>query len=205
MGRREAKREATRQEVLSAAADLFRTKGYDATSVDDIALAANVAKGTFYYHFKAKEDLVFALQDAELKVAVERVEKRIASGDSPLEVLFDLLKHSAHWVEANPELERVMFRKKLELMSSGNHECSPEDGMPSAKQHFFFVIVELVSAAQDKTEIRKDIPAADLARVIIPVVMSARMHWLMDPAQESLAERIEKSLKVVLEGFMPKA
>ena len=63
MGRREEKKEATRQEILSAAAELFRTKGYDTTSVDDIVLAANLAKGTFYYHFQKKDDLVMALQE----------------------------------------------------------------------------------------------------------------------------------------------
>ncbi|MGD9681289.1 MAG: TetR family transcriptional regulator [Candidatus Obscuribacterales bacterium] len=201
MGRREEKREATRQEILSAAADLFKTKGYESTSVDDIALAADVAKGTFYYHFKAKEDLVHALQDAELNSAEIRVEERLKAGESPLTILLDFLKHAAHWAEANPDLERAIFRKKIEMMSQGPPSCQSDDNSaPPSKKHFIKVIVDLLEAAQERGEIRKDLPAEDLTRVIIPVVMSTRMHWLMDP-KESLAERIEKSFKLVIEGF----
>lgn len=204
MGRREAKREATRQEILTAAADLFKTKGYESTSVDDIALAADVAKGTFYYHFKAKEDLVLALQEVELNIAAEKVNTRMEKGDSPLTILLDFLTTVAHWAEANPDLERVMFRKKIEMMAQHGadaHGCqSGEHQAPPTKQHFFKLIVDILSAAQERGEIRKDMEAADLARVVIPVIMSTRMHWLMDQT-ESLSSRVEKSLKLVLEGF----
>src|SRR5271166_1566714 len=54
--RRERKRDARRQEVLEAAARLFKSKGYEATSVDDIAEEADIAKGTIYYHFETKEE-----------------------------------------------------------------------------------------------------------------------------------------------------
>jgi AcrR family transcriptional regulator len=43
-----------RGDRLAAASDLFKNRGYDTTSVDDIAEAADVAKGTFYYHFEKK-------------------------------------------------------------------------------------------------------------------------------------------------------
>ena len=191
--------------MLTAAAELFRTKGYEATSVDDIALAANVAKGTFYYHFKAKEDLVMALQEVELNAATVKIKKRLEEGESPLTVLLDLMKDSAHWAEANPELERVMFRKKFEMIAQHGHECHPDDkAAPPIKKHFFDLIAELLAAAQKQGEIRQDQEPADLARVLIPVVMSTRMHGLMDPGGESLSARIERSMKLVIEGFKGK-
>ena len=61
MGRRAAKREATREQIMTAAARLFRERGYAATTVDEIAEAADVAKGTFYYHFASKEQLMVDL------------------------------------------------------------------------------------------------------------------------------------------------
>jgi AcrR family transcriptional regulator len=208
LGRRELKKEATRQEILTAAADLFRTKGYEATSVDDIAAAADVAKGTFYYHFQAKEDLVMALQEAELKTATERAKKRITGGEPVMKILFDFLSDSAHWTEANSDLARAMFKQKFETMTRrDHHQQGPASHGPPKfiKQYFFDTITELLSAAQKAGEIRRDVEAVELARVIIPIVMSSRMHWLMDPAKDSLTQRLEKSLNIIMEGFKQKS
>ena len=62
MSRRAAKKDLTRTQILSAAADLFAEQGYEQTSIDEIAKKADIAKGTFYYHFESKEDVVIALR-----------------------------------------------------------------------------------------------------------------------------------------------
>ncbi|WP_032369536.1 TetR family transcriptional regulator [Rhodococcoides fascians] len=46
--------------VATAALDLFSVKGYDSTTVDDIAVAAGISRRTFFRQFRAKEDVVFA-------------------------------------------------------------------------------------------------------------------------------------------------
>ena len=53
--------EVRRAEILAAAAGLFQTLGYGATSVDGIVRAAGVAKGTFYYYFRTKDEVLAAL------------------------------------------------------------------------------------------------------------------------------------------------
>jgi AcrR family transcriptional regulator len=207
LGRRELKKEVTRQDILSAASELFRTKGYEATSVDDIALAANVAKGTFYYHFQAKEDLVLALQEAELKKAAENAKERLASDMPRLQILFDFLSEVAHWTEVNADLARVIFKQKFatQSQSSSKAGCNNEPGPPpSIKKYFFDSIVQLLTAAQQNGEIRKDIDASEMARIVIPVVMmSVRMSWHKDAGKESLSVRLERLLKLVMEGLKP--
>jgi AcrR family transcriptional regulator len=47
---------------MDAAQEVFLAKGFDAASVDEIVKAANVAKGTFYFYFKTKEDVLLALR-----------------------------------------------------------------------------------------------------------------------------------------------
>lgn len=54
--------EVRREELMDAAQALFLAKGFDAASVDEIVKAADVAKGTFYFHFKTKEDVLQALR-----------------------------------------------------------------------------------------------------------------------------------------------
>jgi TetR/AcrR family transcriptional repressor of nem operon len=52
-----------RQKLLDAALSVVRTKGYSATSVDDLCHAAGVTKGAFFHHFKTKDELAVAAAD----------------------------------------------------------------------------------------------------------------------------------------------
>jgi AcrR family transcriptional regulator len=58
---REIQKEATRQRILSTALELFVSRGYVATTVDDIAAAANTTRVTFYSHFESRRELMRAL------------------------------------------------------------------------------------------------------------------------------------------------
>jgi AcrR family transcriptional regulator len=62
-GLRERKRRQTRERIAEAAMDLFLAKGFDATTVDEIAQAADVSKRSFFDYFGGKEEVVFAGQD----------------------------------------------------------------------------------------------------------------------------------------------
>jgi TetR/AcrR family transcriptional repressor of nem operon len=59
-----ARGDSTRERILNAAARLFHEFGYNATSVQDIVNAAKVPKGSFYNHFKSKEELAIAASDS---------------------------------------------------------------------------------------------------------------------------------------------
>ena len=61
-----------RQELLSAAARLFRDKGFSATSTRDIAGAVGMHSGSPFYHFKSKDALLFAVMEAGMHAAIAR-------------------------------------------------------------------------------------------------------------------------------------
>jgi len=64
---------------MDAAATLFIARGIDATTIDDIVAAADVAKGTFYHYFTAKTDVVVALRDRFSQGFVARVADAVAA------------------------------------------------------------------------------------------------------------------------------
>jgi AcrR family transcriptional regulator len=61
-----------RVELLSAAASLFRRKGFSATTTRDIAAAAGMQSGSPFYHFKSKDALLFAVMEEGMRSALER-------------------------------------------------------------------------------------------------------------------------------------
>ena len=60
---RRPKQPDARQKLLEAALSVIRTRGYTATTVDDLCRAAGVTKGAFFHHFKSKDELAVAAAD----------------------------------------------------------------------------------------------------------------------------------------------
>lgn len=84
--------EERRNEILDAAEQLFFTKGYAKTTVNDILQAIGIAKGTFYYYFKSKEEVMDAVVMRYIDAGVEAA-KRIARNNelSVHEKLFQII------------------------------------------------------------------------------------------------------------------
>lgn len=83
LGLRERKKRRTRQAIAAAALELFSERGYEETTIADIAAAADVAPRTFFSYFPSKEDVVFAEIDDRLADVRERLDRRPA-GETPL-------------------------------------------------------------------------------------------------------------------------
>src|SRR5574339_610585 len=63
---------ATRDQILNAASRLIHVQGYQSTSLDDVLRESGVGKGNFYYYFKSKEDLGYAIIERLARALVER-------------------------------------------------------------------------------------------------------------------------------------
>ncbi|MCH5677090.1 TetR/AcrR family transcriptional regulator [Streptomyces gilvus] len=83
---RERKKQRTREALLRAAAELFTTRGYEGTTVDDIAEAVDVSQRTFFRYFAGKEEAALALQGLVVTRFVQAVRERPA-GEAPMEAL----------------------------------------------------------------------------------------------------------------------
>jgi AcrR family transcriptional regulator len=79
-----------RNEILDTAEKLFHTKGYEKCTVNDILKEVAIAKGTFYYYFKSKQEVLDAIVARYTEIVVSRVGAIIERGDhSPQEKLLN--------------------------------------------------------------------------------------------------------------------
>ncbi|MGI5323622.1 TetR family transcriptional regulator [Actinomadura nitritigenes] len=85
-GLRERKKRRTRHAIATAALRLFAERGYEETTIADIAAAADIAPRTFFGYFPSKEDVVFAEVDDRLAEVAERLAGRVP-GESPIQTI----------------------------------------------------------------------------------------------------------------------
>ncbi len=70
--------DSPRGRLLSAAAHLFRDKGFDRTTVRDIAAAVGIQSGSIFHHFKSKEDILYAVMEEVIHFNTARLEQAVA-------------------------------------------------------------------------------------------------------------------------------
>ena len=93
MSLRDRKRARTRQALVDAAVELFELNGYEATTVADIAAAAEIGTRTFFSYFAGKEEVLFPESDRRVQIAVGAIAGR-APGERPAEVLLRALREA---------------------------------------------------------------------------------------------------------------
>jgi AcrR family transcriptional regulator len=201
MGRREDKKDLTRQQMLTAAADLFAAKGYESTSVEDIAERANVAKGTFYYHFETKEALVVELRRSMLAGTVEQTFALLAQGQPPITVLEKLLLERAAFTQNQPELAKVFFLQRIQVILFKDEDLIVQfDADGKRKLMFRGCIYELVCDAQKRGQVRPDQSPAEITGMIIACFLHAQGAWLASDRSTSLVEKVHRWLHSLLDG-----
>ena len=108
--RHERRRLQTRQRLIQTTLQLVLEKGYDAISIQDITDRADLGRGTFYIHFKDKEDVVWAaFQD--LFQALEQEAHQRLDRSMPQVEYYGLLNIFSH-AEKNRDLYRVVFGRQ---------------------------------------------------------------------------------------------
>lgn len=177
-GRRERRRTETRERLYRAALALFAERGYMATTVEDITESADVGKGTFFNYFPTKEH-VLATYGAERIAAVERSLEEARAGRRPvLEVLADLAADLAGQSSQSPDLLRAIY--------AAHASCAPVRAeLQKRLKHSWELMTEIVALAQERGEVRRDVPAAELGRLIQTIFMGVTLAWSLNPASSA--------------------
>jgi AcrR family transcriptional regulator len=184
-GRRERHRAQTRDRLYRAALDLFAQRGFLETTVEDITEAADVGKGTFFNYFPTKEHIL-AEFGGERVAAVERALEKARTTDGPvMDVIRELAGDAAGQSDQSAALLRAIF--------AAHASCKPvRDELVKRSQIAKRILTDIFLLGQERGEIRRNIPAADLARLTQIVFMGVTISWSLKEPHSSLRKTCEE-------------
>jgi len=120
-----------RRQVLTVASELFAKKGFEATSIRDIATAAGMMSGSLYYHFASKEDLYVAVQDASISKIYNAVASAIETDAAPWERL-----ETAAIAHVEAMLDRSGFRVLVTPLFPPGLDKAVRDALVAQRDRF---------------------------------------------------------------------
>jgi len=119
--------------LLKASEELFFTKGYAATSINDILDTQGISKGSFYHHFESKLEVLQALCAAHAQASFERYREQVSEDTQPLDALNCLLYNA---LPISPE-EEHLCALLLQLHRSPEGEQVISATLEARKKLFF--------------------------------------------------------------------
>lgn len=190
MDGRSRRREDTRQRLYEAAVDLIAEQGFSATTVDDIALRARVAKGTVYYNFKSKSELFEALLRHGIGLLTEEFRAAVA-GLPPREAVAALIRTQLEYIRRYQSFAQLLLAE----MWRTNREWQPT--LILLREQVIGVIAETVQAGVDSGDLPADLDVRVASSALFGVGLVAAVDWLVFTPERSIEDVQESLLSIV--------
>jgi AcrR family transcriptional regulator len=166
--RRERKKEETRHRIFHAAVDLFRERGFEHTTVDDITEKADVAKGTFFNYFPRKEAVLGYLSEERLSAIEENAAALFAADRPAHEKLIEIYLTAAAAYDEDQELARFVLVELMRRAFRPNEEGAVR---------WHAIVETLLRQGQERGEIRADITTERGESLLTGTFLATLFQW----------------------------
>ena len=187
---RSRRRTDTRQRLYEAAVELIAEQGFSATTVDDIALRAKVAKGTVYYNFKSKNELFEELLRHGIGLLTEAFREAVA-GLAPREAVAALVRAQLDYIRR--------YRAFAQLLLSEMWRTHREwhQTLILLREQAIGVIAETVQAGVDSGDLPGDLDVRVASAALFGVGLVVAVDWLVFQPERPIEDVAESLLAIV--------
>ncbi|WP_251069259.1 TetR family transcriptional regulator [Streptomyces sp. ISL-96] len=192
-----AQRLKMRRELSAAAMELFATKGYEATTVDEIAAAGGVARRTFFRHFRSKEEAIFPDHDDTL-VRAEAVLNAASPHEHPLDTVCRGIKEVMRMYAASPAVSVARYKLTREVPTLREAEIA-------SVARYERLFTRYLLGHFDEHDHHDDNDDPLLAEVAASAVVTAHNHvlrrWLRAGGQGDVEAQLDHAFAIVRDTF----
>ncbi len=185
--RRELQRLATRERIYEISIEEFERVGFAEAQIDRIVEKANVARGTFYFHFRTKYHVLLEFQQRTQKTLVDRLAD--ATPPEPVTAfcrwVFDAITEQGD----SPTLRR----ETMAMWVRGDMEIK----LPN--EALIVYLVDYFAEAAEQGKVRRDIPPERLA---VHFLSALFVHFMSEPS-EGWDDFVDTTIEIFVRGIQP--
>ena len=195
-GRRELNKIQCRSRILKMSRRLFTAKGYENTTIEDVAEAAEISKATLYNYFSSKENLLLGIAEAALEEVRQLICEDLRDETDALEklrrVMEALVMDSVRYI--------TLSRRILYL------NISPDNELHGTRAELMEILSQLVREAQSQGQLRRDLTEETLAEWFMGIYLLTQFGWedLEHYSQEQCREKVRCMIDGMLTGLAEK-
>lgn len=165
MNRRERKKEETRESIIYCAVTFFKEKGFQETSMEEIAEKSDVSKGTLYNYFQDKESILVGYFQTIIADYGKKMKESFTENRDIKSTLNNLLDFISDIFKNDKELAAVYFKYRMPSRFDVSQDSSQRSGIEKW-------VLEIIEKAQQDGQLRIGIPALILTRTFQFLAMS---------------------------------
>jgi len=156
------------KQILDAAARVFREKGYQRATIEDVAREVGLLKGSLYYHIKSKDELLFKVAIVPLKTTTEELKNIVKSNKNASEKLRTAIIDRIRAFNNYHTEMTVFFQEKFEELPEEERNI-----LRNGQREDESLWAEIIKEGMEKGEFKKDLDIKIVTKGIMGMC-----HWL---------------------------
>ena len=188
------KKRDVKSRIVAAAWELFYEKGYNGTTVDDIIALSGTSKGSFYYYFSTKDELLNSLS-VILDEHYEELEEQMDPEMNNYDKLIYLNDKMHTFMEEKISVDLLASLYSTQLVKAG------DNSLLNQNRKYYQLITKIVEEGQKLGQIRKDMPVSAITKYYSMCERALVSDWCMSKGAYSLGEYSRECMAKMMEYF----
>ena len=185
---------SVKSKIVSAAWQLFYEKGYNGTTVDDIIELSGTSKGSFYYYFSTKDELLNTLSMI-LDDYYEELERELDPQMNSFSKLLYLNDKAHSMMEEKISIYLITSLYSTQLVAQGNRHLLDQN------RNYYKLITKVVEEGQKRGQIRSDVSVSEITKYYAMCERALVTDWCLNKGEYSLGEYSRECMPMMMEHF----
>jgi len=182
--------------ILDSATDVFAQKGFNETRMDDIVKESGLSKGTLYWYFKSKDEIILSIFERIFTREFQELENLVASDCTATDRLMDYTKRLVADVKRMLRLMPLAY----EFMSWAFRRTFVQDAFKVYMKKYMDILVPVIQQGIDTGEFRQIDPRS--AAITIGAIFEGTiLLWVYDNSLVDPEKNIQDGITLLLEGM----
>ena len=186
-----------RMEILNAAVDLISERGFERTTVDEIASRASVGKGTIYLYFENKEKIFIAILESGIQEIIKRMNEILSQSGDFQQRFEAMLKEHLQFAEEHREFYKVLIKERLNMKLIADKDA--QDRIIEKYRKSQQQLTQFMQIGIDQEQLRSGDPSI-YAFVFTGIVSHFCFHWLTERESDSLVNQMPVIMDLFFNG-----